>query len=398
MPSGGREGRRSDKTFEVAHHSRVASELANLNRGGVAVGESDALVPIGVGGLGGAGGVEFGDLVFGEVPADGAEVLADLLFIASAHDDVGDSGALQKPVQRDLRNGLAGFLGDFLDSINHFVEIFVCDLRAGIGGFVQARDFGDGASAADFAGKTSPSKRAPDERADFLVERERHQLPFVFAADERVIDLMADVTGPAVTLGNRERLHEMPAGKIGAGDVADFAAFDERVERLQSFFNGSERVEGVHVVDVDVIDRESAEAGFAGLDEMLARGAEVVRAVAHRESGFGGDENAVAFAADGFAEDFFGEAAGVDIGSVEEIDAGFEANVDESRSFGDVAGTPGFEKFVAAAKGAGAETENGNLQAGMAELSEFHNIGFDVLLNAVDTCEALGSGVRGRGG
>ena len=119
--------------------------------------------------------------------------------------------------------------------IHDFVEIFVVDLRAGVGGFVQARDFGDRASAADLPGEARPAKRAPDEGADFLVERERHEFPFVFAADERVIDLMADVTGPAVTLGNRERLHEMPAGKIGAGDVADFAAFDEGVERLAEF-------------------------------------------------------------------------------------------------------------------------------------------------------------------
>ena len=181
----------------------------------------------------------------------------------------------------------------------------------------------------------------------------------------------------------------MPAGKIRAGDVADFAAFDERVERLQSLFDGSERVEGMHVVDVDVVDREAAETVFAGLDEVLARRAEIVGAVAHGESGFRGDKNAVAFAGDSFAEDLFGEAAGVNVGGVEEIDAGFEANVDEARGFGDVAGAPGFEKFVAAAEGAGAETENGNLQAGMAELSEFHNIGLDVLLDAVDTCEAV---------
>src|SRR5579863_5885537 len=165
MPSGGREGRRSDKTFEVARHSRVASEFANLNRYRVAVGESDALVPVGIGGLCRAGGVEFCHLVFGEVPADGAEVLAELLFVARAHDDVGDGGALQEPVQRDLWNGLAGFFRNFLDSVDYFVEIFVVDLRAGIGGFVQARNFGDGASAADFAGEASPTERAPDERA-----------------------------------------------------------------------------------------------------------------------------------------------------------------------------------------------------------------------------------------
>ena len=55
---------------------------------GVAVGEL-ALVPVGIGGVSVAGGVEFGDLFFGEIPADGGEVLAELLFVAGADDDVG---------------------------------------------------------------------------------------------------------------------------------------------------------------------------------------------------------------------------------------------------------------------------------------------------------------------
>ena len=46
-----------------------------------------------------------------------------------------------------------------------------------------------------------------------------------------------------------------------------------------------------------------------------------------------------------------------------------------------VAGAPGFEEFVAAAERAGAETENGNLETGMAELSEFHG-GLDALRNS----------------
>ena len=117
---------------------------------------------------------------------------------------------------------------------------------------------------------------------------------------------------------------------------------------------------------------EAAQTGFAGADEVIARGAEIVGAVAHGEGGFGGDEHAIAFAGDGFAEDFFGDAVGINVGGVEEIDAGVEADVDEAGGFGDVAAAPGFEEFVAAAKGAGAEAENGDLQAGVAELSEFH--------------------------
>ena len=223
-------GRRRTSLSRTRRLPRCAEIERGLNRNRVAVSERNALVPVGIDGLGVAGGVELGDLFLGEIPADGAEVLAKLFFIACADDDAGDSWPLEEPIQRDLRDGFSGFLGECLEGVHDFVEIFIFNLRAGLGGFVQPGNFGNGASAADFSGQASPAKRAPDERADILIERKRHELPFVFAADERVIDLVADVAGPAVALGNRERLHEVPAGKIGAGDVADFAALDEGVE------------------------------------------------------------------------------------------------------------------------------------------------------------------------
>ena len=147
-----------------------------------------------------AGVVEFGHLFFGEIPADRTEVLAELLFVAGAHDDVDDGGTLEQPVERDLRDGFSGFFRDFVESVHNFVEIFIRHLRAVGCGFVEARNFRNGLIAANFAGEASPPKRAPDERADFLVERERRQFPFIFAADERVVDLMADLAGPTTAL------------------------------------------------------------------------------------------------------------------------------------------------------------------------------------------------------
>jgi hypothetical protein len=354
-----------------------------LHRDGIAIGEL-ALVPVRVNGLRGAGSVEFGDLFHREAPSDRAKILAELLFVARTHDDVYHGRALQEPVQGNLRNGLAGFLRDFLDGIDDFVEMFVFDLRAEVRGFVEARNCGEGAVAADLTGEASPTERTPDERADFLIEGERHQFPFVFACDQRVVDLMAGVARPAVSLGNRERLHEMPSGKIGARDITDFSGFDESVEGRQSFFDRREGVEPVHVIDVDVVDGEAPETVLAGSNEVMARGADIVGAFPHGEGSFGRDQHAAAFASDGLAEDFFGQTIRVYVGGVKEIDVGVEADVDEARSFGDVTGAPGFEEFGAAAKRAGTEAEDGNLKTGMAELSEFHG-GLDATRNQEDT-------------
>ena len=53
-------------------------------------------------------------------------------------------------------------------------------------------------AAADLAGEPAPAERAPDHRADPLVERQRHQLPLVVAADQRVVGLVGDVARQAV--------------------------------------------------------------------------------------------------------------------------------------------------------------------------------------------------------
>ena len=75
---------------------------------------------------------------------------------------------------------------------------------------------------------------------------------------------------------------------------------------------------------------------------------------------------------DGLAKDFFGEAVGIDVGGVEEIDAGFHADIDQAGGFGHVARSPRAEEFSASAEGASAKTECGYFQAGAAQLSEFH--------------------------
>ena len=76
----------------------------------------------------------------------------------------------------------------------------------------------------------------------------------------------------------------MPARKIGAGDVADFAADYELIESAQYFFDRSERVEAVEVIDIDVVGAEALQAGFTSPNQMVARRSNFVgAAIAHRK-------------------------------------------------------------------------------------------------------------------
>src|ERR1700722_2637316 len=113
---------------------------------------------------------------------------------------------------------------------------------------------------------------------------------------------MANITHPAVAIGSGERFHQVPSGKIGAGDVADFPADDQLIQRAQNFIDRGESVEAVKMIDVDIVSAETTQAGFAGLDQVMARRAQIVWSGAHAKSSFRRNENLVTAIGDGFAE------------------------------------------------------------------------------------------------
>ena len=101
---------------------------------------------------------------------------------------------MEEPVQRNLGNGLAGLGGDFIQGVDHFVEIFIFDLRTLRSSFVQTALRRQWMAAADFAGQASPAQRTPDDGAYALIDAQRHQLPLVVTTDYRVVDLVGYVT------------------------------------------------------------------------------------------------------------------------------------------------------------------------------------------------------------
>ena len=78
------------------------------------------------------------DLIGSKVPTGGVDIFFELFFGSGAYDDAGYTGALKKPVEGDLGNRFAGFPCYEIERIDDFVEIFVFDLRAFVGGFVKA--------------------------------------------------------------------------------------------------------------------------------------------------------------------------------------------------------------------------------------------------------------------
>src|SRR5882724_1999496 len=271
-------------------------------------------MPVGIGQRGRTRGVQLRDLFRRQVPTDGTEILARLFLVARADDDIRNSRSLQQPVQGDLRHALAGFLGDPVERIDDAVEVFLGYRRAVVRRGVQTADLRHGLAAPEVAGEPPPAERAPDDGADLLVDAQGHELPFVLAPDQRIVGLMGDVARQSVLLGDRQRLHQVPAREVRTADVAQLAGTHEIIERAQGFLDGRLRVEAVQLEEVDIVRPESAQAPLAGLQQMMTRGADVVGSFSRAKSRLRRDDHAIAAAGDRLAQNLLGQTVRIDIG------------------------------------------------------------------------------------
>jgi AraC-like DNA-binding protein len=73
----------------------------------------------------------------------------------------------------------------------------------------------------------------------------------------------------------------------------------------------------------------AAQAVFHLAHDPSPRTAPLVRFLAHRHAELGGDDQIVPAALDGPADDLLGLTAGVDVGGVDDVDAGLERAVDD---------------------------------------------------------------------
>ena len=113
--------------------------------------------------------------------------------------------------------------------------------------------------------------------------------------------------------------------------IEDLALRDQVVEGGEGLFQRGLVVVAMELVEIDVVQAHSFEAGVALLDDVLAGEALVVghRAIAHREEDFGCDDVGVARKlAQAASHDLFALAARIGVGGIEEIDSQFVGPID----------------------------------------------------------------------
>src|SRR5437868_6436012 len=142
------------------------------------------------------------------------------------------------------------------------------------------------------------------------------------------MDLLRDVPLETEPLGNAERLRELPSREVRAADVPDLARVDERVERVERLLDRRLAVPLVHLVKVNVVDAESPKARLTSPNEVVTRESRFVRTVTSGEACLRRNEETVPPTSDRLTDELLRSAAGVDVGGVDEVDAGAECQVD----------------------------------------------------------------------
>ena len=116
-----------------------------------------------------------------------------------------------------------------------------------------------------------------------------------------------------------DRLLQLPTAEVARADIADGSLPYQRVQRGEGLLQRRPVVPDMHLVQVDVVRTEPAEAGPYGVEDVLAGQTTVVRPGAHLAERLCGDD--VVVTAPGLqpaAEDLLGPAVSVDVGGVDE--------------------------------------------------------------------------------
>jgi hypothetical protein len=173
-------------TPRVTRHPRFGRSLTPHSHWGRVPFRESSLMPIGIDRRGRAGGIQFGTLWRRQIPAHRTQILAQLIRVPRPNDHGGYGWPLKEPINGYLGHSFPSFPGHCVDGVHDAMNVVVGDRRTGIndGLAVKTAGFRQRLSSANLPGETSPTERAPDNRSNLLIQRQRHQLPLVVTPNQ----------------------------------------------------------------------------------------------------------------------------------------------------------------------------------------------------------------------
>ena len=119
----------------------------------------------------------------------------------------------------------------------------------------------------------------------------------------------------------------------------------------------------MQVVNVDPVGAETLQARVARGENPTARKSAIVRRLRHDVADFGREDPTIALSADRRADDHLGCASRVDVGRIDEVDAGILSMRDDRVRC---------RRIGAIAEHHRAETNDGNFEPAFTETAELH--------------------------
>src|SRR5437667_19315 len=128
---------------------------------------------------------------------------------------------------------------------------------------------------------------------------------------EARVELLRHQTQEVARRRRGARLRDLPAGEVAAPDVEHLPLLDEHLHRLPQLVPRRVPVDVVHLVEVDVVGAQAAQAALARLADVIGGEAPVVRTRAHPPVDLGREDDPLAPATalrEPAADDLLGDA------------------------------------------------------------------------------------------
>src|SRR5579871_1187615 len=299
-----------------------------------------------------------------------AEIVLQLTGFLCADNDARNGWLMQQPTERHLRDRSVTASGDFLHHVDNVISLRFIHRRERE---LRAPRFTiGGAVTREFAGEKSARQRTPHQQSDSLIQQHRNNFTLQLAAGQRVVSLQRHKFFEMLHGGNSLALHDLPRREIGASDVADFSLTDQIGERAERFFKRRQWIEAVNLIEIDVIRIQAQQAGLGFLHDIQPRESDLIGTFAHAAVDFGRNHHILALRAERFAQHGFRFARRIDIGRVEEIDAGVDGVFHQRIHVVLIQSADGLEDAFRSAEGHCAHAKFGYEDTGIPELLIFH--------------------------
>ncbi len=140
--------------------------------------------------------------------------------------------------------------------------------------------------------------------------------------------------GPHQTadVGHVHRLLDLPAGEVGQANVVDLAGAHGGIEERQGLFDRGVRVPGVHLVQIDRVDPQAAQAGVEGPGEVTSGQPDLIGTRTGREASLRRQHDVIANLWQPFGQpttdDLLRAAVAVHVRSVDQVAADLDEPVE----------------------------------------------------------------------